>query len=112
MEKAARDNPRKIPKLTQKLSHFLIATTYSGLDKDKAFSFLENAYQERSPDIPYFLKADLRLDPLRSDPRFQDLVHRVGLTPQTPISACTPKLEISICNQALRTQRLGAFVVC
>ena len=46
----------------------------------KAFSFLEKAYQERSPDIPYFLKADLRLDPLRSDPRFKDLMHRVGLT--------------------------------
>ncbi len=44
----------------------MIATIYTGLgDKDKAFSFLEKAYQERSPDIPYFLKADLRLDPLR-----------------------------------------------
>ncbi len=63
------------------VSPYMIATIYTGLDdKDKAFSFLEKAYQERSPDIPYFLKADLRLDPLRSDPRFQDLMHRVGLT--------------------------------
>jgi hypothetical protein len=63
------------------VSRYMIATIYTGLgDKDKAFSFLEKAYQERSPDIPYFLKADLRLDPLRSDPRFQDLMHRVGLT--------------------------------
>jgi hypothetical protein len=61
------------------VSPYMIATIYAGLgDKDKAFHFLENAYQEKSPDIPYFLKADLRLDGLRSDPRFQDLVRRVG----------------------------------
>src|SRR5579864_3733419 len=62
------------------VSPYMIATVYAGLgDKDKAFIFLEKAYQERSPDIPYFLKADLRLDPLRSNPRFTDLVRRVGL---------------------------------
>jgi tetratricopeptide (TPR) repeat protein len=62
------------------VSPYMIATIYAGLgDKEKAFSFLEKAYQERSPDVPYFLKADLRLDPLRSDPRFQDLMQHVGL---------------------------------
>jgi TolB-like protein/Tfp pilus assembly protein PilF len=62
------------------VSPYMIATIYAGLgDKEKAFDFLEKAYQERSPDIPYFLKTDLRLDTLRSDPRFQDLVRRVGL---------------------------------
>jgi tetratricopeptide (TPR) repeat protein len=61
------------------VSPYMIATIYAGLgDKDRAFHFLERAYQERSPDIPYFLKADLRLDTLRSDPRFQDIVRRVG----------------------------------
>jgi eukaryotic-like serine/threonine-protein kinase len=60
------------------VSPYMIATIYSGLgDKEKAFDFLEKAYQERSPDIPYFLKADLRLDPLRSDPRFQNLLRRL-----------------------------------
>jgi TolB-like protein/Tfp pilus assembly protein PilF len=49
------------------VSPYMIATIYAGLgDKDRALSFLEKAYQERSPDVPYFLKADLRLDPLRS----------------------------------------------
>jgi serine/threonine protein kinase/Tfp pilus assembly protein PilF len=62
------------------VSPYMIATIYAGLgDKEKAFDFLEKAYQERSPDIPYFLKADLRIDTLRSDPRFQDLLRRVGL---------------------------------
>jgi eukaryotic-like serine/threonine-protein kinase len=62
------------------VSPYMIATIYAALgDKGKAFSFLEKAYQEKSPDVPYFLKADLRLDTLRSDPRFDDLMRRVGL---------------------------------
>lgn len=61
------------------VSPYMIATIYAGLgDKDKAFEFLEKAYQERSLDISWHLKADLRIDNLRSDPRFQDLVRRVG----------------------------------
>ncbi|WP_263366681.1 protein kinase domain-containing protein [Edaphobacter bradus] len=65
---------------TSYVSPYMIGTIYAGLgDKNKAFEYLEKAYQERSPDIPYFLKADLRVDSLRSDPRFQDLVRRVGL---------------------------------
>ena len=56
-----------------------MATIYAGLgERDKAFEFLERAYQERSLDISWHLKADLRIDNLRSDPRFQDLVRRVG----------------------------------
>jgi eukaryotic-like serine/threonine-protein kinase len=65
---------------TSYVSPYMIGTIYAGLgDKNKAFEFLDKAYQERSPDIPYFLKADLRIDNLRSDPRFQDLLRRVGL---------------------------------
>jgi tetratricopeptide (TPR) repeat protein len=61
------------------VSPYMIATVYAGLgDKDKAFEYLEKAYQERSSDLPYFLKADLRIDGLRSDPRFQDLIRRMN----------------------------------
>ena len=61
------------------VSPYMIATIYAGLgEKDKAFALLERAYQERSLDISWHLKADLRIDNLRSDPRFQDLVRRVG----------------------------------
>ena len=65
---------------TSYVSRYMIATIYAGLgDKDNAFEALEKAYQERSPDLPYFLKIDLRIDNLHSDPRFQDLLRRVGV---------------------------------
>ncbi len=63
------------------VSPYVIATIYAGLgDKDRAFEFLKKAYQERSLEISWHIKADLRIDNLRSDPRFQNLLRRVGLT--------------------------------
>ena len=63
---------------TSYVSPYMIATVYAGLgDKDEAFEFLEKAYREKSSDLPYFLKADLRIDSLRSDPRFQNLLRRM-----------------------------------
>jgi hypothetical protein len=57
----------------------MIAAIYAGLgDKNKAFEFLEKAYQERDSDLPYFLRSDLRVDNLRSDPRFEDLLRRMN----------------------------------
>jgi len=57
----------------------MIATIYAGLgDKEKSFEYLEKSYQERSLDISWHLKADLRIDNLRADRRFQNLVRRVG----------------------------------
>ena len=62
------------------VSKYLIATIYAGLgDKNKAFELLEKAYAERSLDLSWFLKADLRIDNLRGDPRFENLLRRVGL---------------------------------
>jgi tetratricopeptide (TPR) repeat protein len=46
--------------------------------KDEAFRWLDIAYQQRDPGLA-FLKVDPCLDPLRSDPRFDQLVRRVGL---------------------------------
>src|SRR3984957_567883 len=63
-----------------KVSPYFIATLYASLgDKDTAFEFLEKAYREKSVDISWHLKADLRIDNLRSDPRYQSLLSRVGL---------------------------------
>jgi TolB-like protein/Flp pilus assembly protein TadD len=52
---------------------------YLGLgETNEAFTWLERAYQEQS-DILQFLKTHPYFDPIRGDPRFADLVHRVGL---------------------------------
>ena len=61
------------------VSPYDVAAIYVGLgQKDQAFDWLEKAYQERSDWLRY-LKVDPRIDPLRSDLRFPDLVRRVGL---------------------------------
>jgi len=56
-----------------------IAQVYAELnDKESAFEWLEKAYQRRSAWLGA-LKEDPRFDPLRLDPRFEDLLRRVGL---------------------------------
>jgi TolB-like protein/Flp pilus assembly protein TadD len=52
---------------------------YLGLgDKEEAFYWLEEAYKEQS-NILQFVKTHPYFDPIRNDPRFADLVRRVGL---------------------------------
>jgi len=52
---------------------------YLGLgENDQAFAWLERAYNEQS-NILQFLKVHPFFDPIRADPRFADLVRRVGL---------------------------------
>jgi TolB-like protein/Flp pilus assembly protein TadD len=52
---------------------------YIGLgDNDQAFAWLEQGYKDRS-NIMQRLKASPDFDPLRGDPRFAELVRRVGL---------------------------------
>lgn len=56
-----------------------IGIMYGALgESDKAFMWLDRAYDERDPQLTY-LKAGRRFEPLRKDPRFGQLVRRVGL---------------------------------
>ncbi len=58
-----------------------IAAIYAGMGaKDEAFEWLNKAYQERDIFMGVRLKSDPKLDILRSDRRFQELLLRVGLT--------------------------------
>jgi tetratricopeptide (TPR) repeat protein len=49
---------------------------YAG-DRDAAMRWLERAYAEGDANVPYI--GQPMFDPLRADPRFQDLVRRLGL---------------------------------
>ncbi len=63
------------------ISPYLFAVVYVGLgDKEQAFAWLEKAYQDRSFWL-IWLKVEPRFDSLRDDPRFQDLLRRIGLQP-------------------------------
>jgi TolB-like protein/DNA-binding winged helix-turn-helix (wHTH) protein/Tfp pilus assembly protein PilF len=78
-EKILRDIEQKSK--SGKASPYLAATIYAGLgQKDKAFELIEKAYREKSLDVAWALGSDLRTDNLRSDPRFQNLLRRVGLS--------------------------------
>ncbi len=56
-----------------------MAIAHLGLgDSDSALAFLDEAYKECSSWMAY-LNVEPRLDPLRGDPRFADLLRRVGL---------------------------------
>jgi len=56
-----------------------LTLVYMGLgNKDQAFAWLEKAYEERSNHIAFF-KVNPTIDPLRSDPRFNALLRKIGL---------------------------------
>ena len=63
----------------QYISPGQLAIIYIGLgEKDKAFAYLEEANKMHDLSIMR-LKVERRFDPLRSDPRFNDLVRRIGI---------------------------------
>jgi DNA-binding winged helix-turn-helix (wHTH) protein/TolB-like protein/Flp pilus assembly protein TadD len=67
----------------QYISPYGIALIHTGLgDKDRAFEWLEKAFQDRSSWLIY-LKVEPLFASLQSDPRAADLLRRLNLTPDT-----------------------------
>jgi len=61
------------------IGRYEIALVYAGLGrKTEAFKWLEEAYKVHDEGLTY-IKVEPCLDPLRDDPRFKDLLSRVGL---------------------------------
>ena len=58
---------------------FMVATIYAKLDSDdEALTWLEKGYEERDFRMT-LISVAFEFDRLRSDPRFKDLVRRIGL---------------------------------
>lgn len=56
-----------------------LATVYVALgERDKAFAALEKAYAAHDQTL-IWLRGEWEFDVLHDDPRFKDLVHRIGL---------------------------------
>lgn len=63
---------------------FFLAGVYAALgDKDEAFAALNNAYKKRDFFL-VFLKVHPYMDPLRSDPRYIELLRRIGADGTNP----------------------------
>lgn len=63
----------------QNVTPMTFATIYANLDqKDEAFAWLQKAYEIRSPWLTY-ISTDPQYDNLHSDPRFADLLRRIGV---------------------------------
>jgi len=68
-----------------------IAAVYVALgDKEQAFSWLERALEEHSyPCYTFLFSPEFR--PLRSDPRFADLLRRIGIDPAKALNGQKPR---------------------
>jgi TolB-like protein/Flp pilus assembly protein TadD len=64
------------------VSAYDMAIVHAGLDdKERVFESLNQAYEEHSAFMVY-MQSDPRLRPLRPEPRFQDMLRRMGLRSQ------------------------------
>lgn len=72
---------KKLDALSQQqyVSPLEVGLIYVGLNKkEAALAWLETAYEVHDVEL-YGIARDPKVEPLHSDPRFQDLIRRVGL---------------------------------
>ena len=70
---------------SQYVSAHAFALMHAGLrETDEAMFWLEKAYQERSAILAW-IKVDPRLDPVRDDPRFHELLSRMKVPSHPPV---------------------------
>ena len=61
---------------------FLVGAVYAALgDRDPAFHWLDEAFKEHDTFLPW-MRVDPEFDKLRADPRFDDLIRRIGIPEQ------------------------------
>ena len=80
-EKEAREILGKLLEMSKKgyVPAYDIAVVYMGLGENaQAFEWLSKALEERSGFLVY-IKCDRRFDGLRTDPRYEDILKRIGL---------------------------------
>jgi len=64
------------------VSSFCFLAIYAGLgDKDRILEWLEKTHEEGFAPLLFWVTLKPDLDPLRDDPRFQDLLLRMNLEP-------------------------------
>jgi TolB-like protein/DNA-binding winged helix-turn-helix (wHTH) protein/Tfp pilus assembly protein PilF len=79
--KEARDSLIELLQLSQKrkVGAWFFACLYAALgEKDRAFEWLDKAYMERPSEMVSFA-ASPDMDPLRSDPRYEAMLRRMGI---------------------------------
>jgi len=73
------------------VSPWLVAIVYAELgDKDQVFHWIEKAYEGREHDLA-FSNVWPMFDSLRPDPRFKNMMHRIGLPPIEPSLSAASK---------------------
>jgi tetratricopeptide (TPR) repeat protein len=74
----ALDELKELAKLRY-VSSYDMAVVYMGLgEKDQALAWLEKAYEQRDGWLAGWVKVDPRFDGLRSDPKFAEVIRRIG----------------------------------
>lgn len=82
-EEAKRALDRMLTQSKQRyVDPFLIASVYASMDeKEKTFEWLEQAFEQRGLDL-ILVRIDPSYDKMRSDPRYKQLLLRMGLWPE------------------------------